>query len=58
MSLNVARIFNTILILSIVAILLGICAKWILGPIIIPKIVYQNMEIAKGTIAYDTWVHI
>ena len=50
------RIFKIILIISIVLILAGILAKWILGPIAIQKIVYKNMEITEGTMAYDTWV--
>ena len=49
-------IFKIILAISVILIVLGICAKWIVGPFVIERVVYQNMEIAEGTIGYDTWV--
>ena len=58
MNSRVIRVFKVILIISLILIILGICAKWIIGPIIIPKVVYKNMELTEGTIGYDTWVSI
>ena len=48
--------FKLILFISIILIVLGLSAKWILGPIVIPMIVYKNMELTNGTLGYDTWV--
>ena len=45
-----------ILFISIILIILGVSAKWIVGPIVIPMIVYKNMELTNGTLGYDTWV--
>ena len=45
-----------ILYISIISIILGVSAKWIVGPIVIPMIVYKNMELTNGTLGYDTWV--
>ena len=50
------RIFKIILVVSILLVIAGVLAKWVLGPIAIQKIVYKNMEIKEGTMAYDTWV--
>ena len=50
------RVFKVILIISLILIILGVCAKWIIAPIIIPKIVWKNMELTEGTFGYDTWV--
>ena len=47
-----------ILFISIILIILGVSAKWIVGPIVIPMIVYKNMELTNGTLGYDTWVCI
>jgi hypothetical protein len=58
MSSRIIRVFKVILVISLILIILGICAKWVIGPIIIPTIVYKNMEITEGTIGYDTWVSI
>ena len=48
--------FKLSLFISIILIILGVSAKWILGPIVIPLIVYKNMELTNGTLGYDTWV--
>ena len=48
--------FKLILFISIILIILGVSAKWIVGPIVIPTIVYKNMELINGTLGYDTWV--
>ena len=48
--------FKLILFISITLIILGVSAKWIVGPIVIPMIVYKNMELTNGTLGYDTWV--
>ena len=48
--------FKLILFISIILIILGVSAKWIVGPIVIPTIVYKNMELTNGTLGYDTWV--
>ena len=48
--------FKLILFISIALIILGVSAKWIVGPILIPMIVYKNMELTNGTLGYDTWV--
>ena len=45
-----------ILFISIILLILGVSAKWIVGPIVIPMIVYKNMELTNGTLGYDTWV--
>ena len=50
------RIFKIILVVSTLLVIAGVLAKWVLGPIAIQKIVYKNMEIKEGTMAYDTWV--
>ena len=50
------RYFKIILVISTILVIAGILAKWFLGPIAIQKIVYKNMEIKEGTMAYDTWV--
>lgn len=50
------RIFKIILVVSVLLVITGVLAKWVLGPIAIQKIVYKNMEIKEGTMAYDTWV--
>ena len=47
---------KVILFISIIFIILGVSAKWIVGPIVIPLIVYKNMELTNGTLGYDTWV--
>ena len=48
--------FKLILFICIILIILGVSAKWIVGPIVIPTIVYKNMELTNGTLGYDTWV--
>ena len=48
--------FKLILFISIILIILGVSAKWLVGPIVIPTIVYKNMELINGTLGYDTWV--
>ena len=50
------RNFKIIFLISIVLVIAGVLAKWILGPIAIHAVVYKNMEITEGTMAYDTWV--
>ena len=45
-----------ILVISIILIILGVSAKWLVGPIVIPTIVYKNMDLTNGTLGYDTWV--
>ena len=50
------RAFNIIFLICIVLVIAGVLAKWVLGPIAIQAIVYKNMEITEGTMAYDTWV--
>ena len=49
-------VLKWILFISIILIILGVSAKWIVGPIVIPMIVYKNMELTNGTLGYDTWV--
>ena len=44
-----------IVFISITLIILVESAKWIVGPIVIPMIVYKNMELTNGTLGYDTW---
>ena len=50
------RTFKIIFLISIVLVIGGVLAKWVLGPIAIQAVVYKNMEITEGTMAYDTWV--
>ena len=50
------RIFKILLVVSTLLVIAGVLAKWVLGPIAIQTIVYKNMEIKEGTMAYDTWV--
>ena len=50
------RNFKIVFLISIVLVIAGVLAKWILGPIAIHAVVYKNMEITEGTMAYDTWV--
>ena len=50
------RTFRIIFLISSVLVITGVLAKWVLGPIAIQAIVYKNMEITEGTMAYDTWV--
>ena len=49
-------IFKIILAIGIIFVLLGILAKWIVGPIVTENIVYKEMAITEGTLGYDTWV--
>ena len=49
-------VLKWILFISIILIILGVSAKWLVGPIVIPTIVYKNMDLTNGTLGYDTWV--
>lgn len=49
-------IFKTILAISIILVVLGIAAKWIVSPFVIQNVVWQEMELKEGTLGHEYWV--